>query len=117
MDSTAFRQPPAGRAFARRRLAAGALAPARFGGLGLRFQRFAGRVFDPSGTRSPTAVLAVLARGGLGSFLPRPRPRLLDGRTAKHPIHGPSHPRHRPPAPDRAQHTLKLVITSARRGP
>src|SRR5258707_11255221 len=90
MDSTAFRQPPAGRAFARRRLAAGALAPARFGGLGLRFQRFAGRVFDPSGTRSPTAVLAVLARGGLGPFLRRPRPPLLDGRPPEHPIGGAS---------------------------
>src|SRR3984893_14467779 len=116
MDSTAFRQPPAGRAFARRRLAAGALAPARFGGVGLRFQRFAGRVFDPSGTRSPTAVLAVLARRGLGSFLRCPRRRLLDGRTAQHPIDGAFHLRGRRPAVDRAQHALKLLIRGERRG-
>src|SRR5215468_4006877 len=116
MDSTAFRQPPAGSAFARTHLATSALASARFGGLGLRFQRFAGRIFDPSGARPPTAVLSVLARGGLGSFLRRPRGRFLGGGTAKHPIDGASHLRDRRHAIDRAQHALKLVIRGERRG-
>src|SRR6516165_9379693 len=39
MDSTAFRQPPRGRAFAHSRLAAGTLGPARFGGLGRLLRR------------------------------------------------------------------------------
>src|SRR5215469_8560443 len=95
MDSTAFRQPPAGCAFARSRLPAGALVPARFGGLGLRFQRLAGRVFDASGTRPPTAGLGVLGRWGLGSYLRRPRGWLFGGGTAKHPIDGTSHLRDR----------------------
>src|SRR6516165_7569579 len=53
MDSTAFRQPPARSTFARSRLAAGALALARFGGVGLRFQRLGGPVFDAGTAEHP----------------------------------------------------------------
>src|SRR5215469_3242452 len=116
MDSTAFRQPPARSAFARSRLAAGALVPAQFGGLGLRFQRLAGRVFDASGTRPPTAGLGVLGRWGLGSYLRRPRGWLFGGGTAKHPIDGASHLWDRRHSIDRAQHVQKLVIGGERRG-
>src|SRR6516162_205674 len=116
MDSTAFRQPPARSTFARSRLAAGALALARFGGVGLRFQRLAGPVFDAGGTRSPTAGLGVLGRRGLGSLFQRPPRRLFGAGTAEHPIDGASHLRDRSHAIDRTQHALKLVIGGKRRG-
>src|SRR5262252_5956415 len=71
MDSTSFRQPPPGRAFARSRLAAGALGPARFGGFGLRFRGLAGRLLRARGAAGPAPfVLGRLTRHALGRLLP-----------------------------------------------
>src|SRR6266568_2481561 len=118
MDSTAFRQPPPGTAFARSRLAGGALVAARFGGFGLHFRGLAGGFLRARGAAGlATPRLGGLTRRGLGSLLTRSLGRrLLAGRLAKHLIDGASHLRDRSHAIDRAQHALKLVIGGKRRG-
>src|SRR5262245_5293295 len=117
MDSTAFRQPPRGRAFAHSRLAAGTLGPARFGGFGPHFRGPAGGFLRACSAAGPLLVLGRLTRWGLGRLLRRPlHRRLLAGRLAKHLIDGASHLRDRSHAIDRAQHALKLVIGGKRRG-
>src|SRR5262249_40563782 len=118
MDSTAFRQPPPRTAFARSRLAAGALAAARFGGFRLRFRGLGGGFLRARGAAGPHPfVLGRLTRRGLGRLLPRSHGRrLLAGRLAKHLIDGASHLRDRSHAIAPAQHALKLVIGRKRRG-
>src|SRR5215475_11236178 len=118
MDSTAFRQPPRGRAFARSRLAAGALVPARFGGFGLHFRGLARGFLRARGAAGPASPdLGRLARRGLRRLLPRSLGRrLLAGRATKHLVDGASDLRDRSHAIDRAQHALKLVIGGKRRG-
>src|SRR5215510_187518 len=118
MDSTAFRQPPAGTAFARNRLATGALLSTRFGGFGLGFRGFAGRFFRARGARGAAAPgFGRLARPWLARRLRPPLGRRLPGECrAKHLIDGASHLRDRSHAIDRAQHAQKLVIGGKRRG-
>src|SRR5215470_3389598 len=118
MDSTAFRQPPRGRAFARSRLAGGALVPARFGGFGLHFRGLARGFLRARGAAGPASPdLGRLTRRDLGRLLPRSLGRrLLAGRPTKHLVDGASYLRDRSHAIDRAQHALKLVIGGKRRG-